>query len=99
APGIPCALILFWGKKFMHHSDASRRENVEVCVCDRATSLCKLQAHRGSSSLPLVGRVAHRERSDTMCRVGGCPRERILTSPATPAPLRSGRPSPLKGEG
>src|SRR5256714_7504766 len=43
--------------------------------------------------------VAHRERSETMCRVGARPRERILTSPPPRPPLRCGYPCPLKGEG
>jgi len=32
APGIPHALILFQGGKFLHNSGASRRENAEVCL-------------------------------------------------------------------
>src|SRR5437868_11458232 len=41
---------------------------------------------------PFVGRVGGRRPVG-----GGCPRERILTSPPPRPPLRCGRPSPLKG--
>src|SRR3954463_8209207 len=36
APGIPCALMLFWGERFMHRSGASRREMAEVCAISTA---------------------------------------------------------------
>src|SRR5438045_3244657 len=76
----------------------SCRENAEVWVSFSRATFCRLQPFARLHPSPVfVGRVAHRERSDTMCRVGACPRERILTSPPPRPPLRCGRPSPLKG--
>src|SRR5437763_11941270 len=70
APGIPCALSL-WAK----HSCTTRAHRAARMW--RCVSFTR-EAHsaHGSSSLPrlravFVGRVAHRARSDTMCRGGG----------------------------
>src|SRR5436190_23044455 len=78
----------------------SCRENAEVWVSFSRATFCRLQPFARLHPSPVfVGRVAHRERSDTMCRVGACPRERILTSPPPRPPLRCGRPSPLNTKG
>jgi len=45
APGIPHALILFRGGKFLHNSGASRRVNTAACLCQHGTrngALCPL---------------------------------------------------------
>jgi hypothetical protein len=54
--------------------DASHRPGMTAQIVP-APSLRTLQPHRGSSSLPLVGRVAHRERSER-CAGWGCFRKR-----------------------
>jgi hypothetical protein len=62
-----------------------RSEIAEVWVCESsAMSLRKLHPRRGSLSLPLVGRVAPRERSER--GVGwGCPRGPAFVSPGPTA--------------
>src|SRR5881394_3416524 len=71
APGIPCALICF-GWQDEKQNSGPRREIALVFVIYARGSLCT----RVFIPPPFVERVAHRERSDTMCRVGACPGQR-----------------------
>jgi hypothetical protein len=57
----------------------TRRECGGVCVSHlRATSSRTLQPHRRSTSLLLVGRVAHRERANDVTGGGPCPQSEVL---------------------